>query len=72
MNDQIETATETLSDSGISFGKTGTAVIASLALYGAASLVEDVVSITKKINRNRKARKAAEKISKFDDTPSEQ
>lgn len=59
MNDQIETATQ-LSESGISFGPTGTTVITSLAIYGAMSLTRDVASLAKKIHRNRKAKKAAE------------
>lgn len=64
MNDQIESATETISANGIVLGKTGTAVVASLAIYGAVSLAEDVVSLAKKIARRRKATEAPEQAEK--------
>lgn len=61
MNDQIETATEALSESGITFGPAGATAVTSLAIYGALSLTRDATRFTKKVIQNRKAKKAAEK-----------
>lgn len=67
MNDQIESATETLSLDGIVLGKTATTIVTSLAVYGALSLTRDVTGFAKKVYNKRKAtREAAEKA---DPTP---
>jgi hypothetical protein len=61
MTDQIKAAVEASEDVQI-MGPVPTTVITLLAIYGAASLAQDVTRKARQIANNRKARKAAEVV----------